>query len=222
MFPRTLVVSLILSLALARACRADLIFGAPAGGPVTLHDGSFSIDVDADGAADVTITDRPQISTAGLTGCSIGAFEELGIGAYRGSGFGFLAIALSSGQQVGPSSGLNFLYSVPGLLEIAMIRTYGPNPTDGAGDPTWTDGRHHFLGLDKLSGTDHHYGWVELSLSDSGAPTVGQPWYDATIYGWAYETQPNVPVTIPEPSTAGVLGMIAAGLCLTRRKRKPC
>jgi len=218
MVPRTFILGLVLSIAPVGACRADVITGAPPGGPVTLHTGSFSIDVNGDGAADVTIFDRGEISGPDVTGCEIDALMELNGGTYRGSGFGPLAVALSSGQQVGPSFGIgtNFMYSEPGILVLAIIRSFGPSSTDGAGDPTWIDGQHHFLGLDLPSGADHHYAWIELSLSDSGAPTVGQPWYDTTIYRWAYETQANAPVTIPEPSPLGIVCVVSLATVLVR------
>lgn len=75
--------------------------------------------------------------------------------------------------------------------------------------PGWADGTNHFLGVDVSSGADHHYGWVETSLSNSGVPSSGQPWYDITICDWAYNTQANQAIAIPEPSSAGVFGVLA-------------
>jgi len=210
------IAGLIASLVGVCACRADVILGAPAGGPVTLHDGNFGIDLNGDAASDLQFRNGPAYGGTNLTILEtdwLDVFQAIGVGVYRGSGSGLDAIAMGSGQTVGPTNGSNFVYSQQGLFASAFIHVYNASTSSVGGDPNWTDGQHHFLGVDVLAGTDHHYGWVELSLRDSGVATADQPWYDATVYDWAYETQPNQPITIPEPmaqSVAAVVGLAAA------------
>ena len=110
-----------------------------------------------------------------VAGSTIEVPQGPNVGVYYGAGTAGCAVALDLGQSVGPSNGTNFLYSAPGLAGLAVIHLYSTSSPEGAGDPAWIDGQHHFLGVDLVSGsdgTDHHYGWVELSLQPSTTPTV--------------------------------------------------
>jgi len=54
-----------------------------------------------------------------------------------------------------------------------------------------------FMGARFLSGTDWHYGWVRFGpLDSSPAPEPGWP----SVLEYAYETFPNTPILVPEPS----------------------
>jgi hypothetical protein len=59
-----------------------------------------------------------------------------------------------------------------------------------------------------------HYGWIDMYVSGLGPA--------AWIYGWAYESEPGVPIiagnagTIPEPSTLALLGLGFLSLCARR------
>ena len=199
--------------------KADIVTGAPPGGPVTIHNGSFDIDLDADSDADLAIADT-SIPGDGFppSGSLTDAREALhtGIYLYQPESGGYAA-ALNLGDQIGSGKG-GFIYNTGGLAAAATIHVGTPNSSTGAGDPQWIDGAHHFLGVDLESGTDHNYGWVELSLSDSGIPTSAQPWYDVTVYDWAYDTQANQTITIPEPP-AFALAVLGSGVALSCGRR---
>jgi len=210
MFPRNFIPCLIAMVAAVCACRADVITGVPAGGPVTLHDGNFPVDLNSDGAVDFTIADTPLYAGGSVAvGSWTRVLESTGSGVYRGNTTD-QAVALSFGDEVGPALPGDFIYADSGLHPDPSLHYYNVSSGATDGDPRWLDSRHHFVATDLPVGTDHHYGWIEMSLEDSGAPTGGQPWYDTTIYGWAYETQANVPVAIPEPGPVGLLALSAA------------
>lgn len=199
---------------------ASVILAAPPGGPVTLHQGIYPIDLNEDGSTDITLGDGPAYGpgTNEIGGSFSSVTQAFGVGTYRGGAIMDNAVAMDSGQQVGTITdpGDNFVYTDLGLGGSAIIHMYG-GPTSDTGGPAWTDGLHHFIGVDILSGTEHHYGWVELSLHPSATPTSGEPWYDLTVYDWAYDTRANQPLTIPEPPSASVIGLLALGMVLRRR-----
>jgi hypothetical protein len=79
----------------------------------------------------------------------------------------------------------------------------------------WAPSASGFLGF-RFS-TDHganfHYGWFELDVAL--AAKTGS----LTLKGWAFEDEPNVPVTTPTPA-AGGLALLAMGAAGIRRSRR--
>jgi len=71
------------------------------------------------------------------------------------------------------------------------------------------------IGIEFASSLGTHYGYIDI---DAG------PGFDGiTLYGWAYETQPGVPMLagqVPEPSLSVLLSIGLATL-IARRHRKP-
>ena len=218
MLPRFSINALLITIASTCACRAAVITGAPPGGPVTVHNGTFGIDVNSDGTIDLTISVQPSTSNNQVVGSFIQVVQAPGVGAYRGlTSVGENLWPLNPPDQVGATGPGGFLYSVPGLAAITTVDPYASPESGGVTMPGWADGRHHFVGVDVPSGADHHYGWVELSVQNSGVPTSASPWFDVTVYGWAHETVASQPITIPEPSTIGSIGVLVGILarCVT-------
>ena len=200
---------------------AEVVTSTPPGGPVTIHNGAYTIDIDADGKLDFTISNAPSSGTgSAITGSWSRVLQETGTGVYRGSDGLENAAALNLGQEVGPALAAGFLYADNGLHPSPTLHGYNVASSTSVGDPAWLDGQHHFVGTDLLVGADHHYGWIELSLQDSGVPTTAQPWYDVTVYHWAYDTQANQTITIPEPSPLGALLIIVVAATAIRRRRQ--
>ena len=72
-----------------------------------------------------------------------------------------------------------------------------------------------FIGVEFESTFGTHYGYLDI---DAGPGYAG-----ITLYGWAYETQPSVPIfagQVPEPSRLLLLG-IGSIFLLSRRHRQP-
>lgn len=217
MSPRTLFISLVAAAAFPCVGGAAVIVGAPPGGSISLHDSSFAIDVNADGIPDLTVIDQPAYGSGSnnIVGSWIEARQALTVGVYRGTGTGEDAVALNAGDQVGANGPDDFVYSLNGLGSEAIIQWYYEQ-----NQIQWIDGAKHFMGIDVPSGSDHHYGWVELSLKPSTAPTSAGPWYDVTVDDWAYDTTANQPITVPEPAPLTILGMMIGGAALTLPRRK--
>jgi hypothetical protein len=104
--------------------------------------------------------------------------------------------------------------SVGWLVPSGTIALLSAGGTVGAGtyssaDPNfggdWKSGvSPGYAGLQMTSGTDTFYGWVSMSY------VVGSP-NQVTVNGFAFENQPNTPITVaavPEPAS---LAMMAAG-----------
>jgi hypothetical protein len=75
-----------------------------------------------------------------------------------------------------------------------------PPPPSGQG--VGMPGYGEFMGARFLSGTDWHYGWVRFGpLDTSPAPDPGWP----SVLEYAYETFPNTPILVPEPSACALI-----------------
>lgn len=75
-----------------------------------------------------------------------------------------------------------------------------PLPGQGVGMPGCGD----FMGVRFMNNGDWHYGWVRFGLLDATSLPLPQPYWPSVLE-YAYETLPNTPVLIPEPSTLGLL-----------------
>jgi len=97
-------------------------------------------------------------------------------------------------------SGTIALLSAGGTVGAGTYSSADPN---FGGD--WKSGvSPGYAGLQMTSGTDTFYGWVSMSY------VVGSP-NQVTVNGFAFENQPNTPITVaavPEPAS---LAMVAAG-----------
>lgn len=124
--------------------------------------------------------------------------------------------------------------NVSWLVPSGTIALLSAGGTVGAGtysaaDPNfggdWKSGvSPGYAGLRMTSGTDTFYGWVSIDY------VVGSP-NQVTVNGFAFENQPNTPITVaavPEPaSLAMVAGAAAAVVAAAYRRRsrfaaRPC
>ena len=112
-------------------------------------------------------------------------------------------------------SGTIALLSAGGTVGAGTYSSADPN---FGGD--WKSGvSPGYAGLKMLSGSDAYYGWVSINY------VVGSP-NQVTVNSFAFENQPNTPITVaavPEPTTVALL---AAGLPtavafeVSRRRRR--
>ncbi len=81
----------------------------------------------------------------------------------------------------------------------------------------WKGADHEYMGVRFNADDGIHYGWIEMSVSDTDVL--------ATIHSWAYNTVPGeglVAGVVPEPSTialflVGIVGIVAIGIRKIRR-----
>ncbi len=158
-----------------------------------------------------------------------GGSTTVGADIIQASAVNGVTIAIRSTPIVvnGPSPGQQTTFSVvpevyaPGQ-SIGSTASYVAGASVGYSNPTL--GRFNFLGQHPFIGFrvtlddgQPHYGWIELDYRSSPLPGTGTVNMYQPIR-WAYETEPNTPITVPA-STAAVLlagvGAAAAG----RRQR---
>lgn len=125
MFSRAWITLLIATASMPCTATASLIFGAPPGGPVTVHEGSLDIDLNGDGVKDLTISVHGILSDGSVQGSNDWVFQASGVGVYFGLRPNGYAWPLNVGEQVGPSMGSNFLYSGLGLTAISVVPPNG-------------------------------------------------------------------------------------------------
>ena len=119
--------------------------------------------------------------------------------------------------------------SVEWLVPSGTIALLSAGGTVGAGtyssaDPNfggdWKAGvSPGYAGLQMTSGTDTFYGWVSINY------VVGSP-NQVTVNAFAFENQPNTPITVaavPEPATVALLSVglpTAVAFEVSRRRRR--
>ena len=70
-----------------------------------------------------------------------------------------------------------------------------------------------YLAVAFTNTTGLHYGWVDVGVLGFSATGV--------IYGWAWESDPDTPVTIvPEPESVGLMVLFAGLIWLRQMKRE--
>ena len=104
---------------------------------------------------------------------------------------------------------------------VAAGSTEGtPTPVETLLNPNWTVGEQGYFGFKFSKGGNTHYGWgvMEIDqLNTTGLPASGQGFVITNAY---YETTPDTPVVVPEPSSIALLGMGAAGVAAWKARRK--
>lgn len=95
-------------------------------------------------------------------------------------------------------------WEASGLRSSVWSKSFSsfPEPTPPSGQGVGMPGYGDFMGARFLSGTDWHYGWVCFGpLGTSPAPDPGWP----SVLVYAYETFPNTPILVPEPSACALI-----------------
>ena len=98
----------------------------------------------------------------------------------------------------------------PGEIRFSQIIT-----VLNTGSSTEFQGRAA-IGLEFEAEDGIHYGYFDVSLIDRRTPGID-------LYGWAWETEPGVPITavaIPEPQTSVLLGLVLLLVLGSRIRRQ--
>lgn len=211
-------------LALSPPAEAEIVF-TPANAAVPRNE-RISLDLNHDGTPDLGFFFRG--SAYHTFNATIYANPLSGGGVIMaGPGAGYAA-PLARGFGIGP--GRNF--AVGGSRR--MERTHGFNyegPYYRRAYGPWANQQNKYLGVEFFVGGELHYGWVRLTVT-----IVEDQLMDATITGYAYETNANqsihagqlsdeasVPAkTVPMASPSlGALALGSTGFDLWRREESP-
>lgn len=135
-----------------------------------------------------------------------GPVQRLSNGFLIGSELGDLTLAWRSAD-------LRDGYVSPGEMAFVNVVTCFSTGCSS----TWPAGpsQRGFIGLEFELGDGVHYGYFDVSVSGSSP--------GATLYGWAYESIPDLPITavaVPEPSTWALMILGGVFLAYTRYKQR--
>jgi hypothetical protein len=125
---------------------------------------------------------------------------------------GGLPVALQEGQTVDAS----LTYGTDALL----LREKFPFGFTGNWPDNLADPR--FVGLQFQIGAETHYGWARIGVATN---LFFNTQSQAIVYDWAFESDPDTPITIapptaiPEPSTFALFALGAAGVAALKRRR---
>jgi hypothetical protein len=72
-----------------------------------------------------------------------------------------------------------------------------------------------FMGVRFLEGNDWHYAWVRFGSLTSSTPSPGWP----SVLEYGYETFPNTPILVPEPSACALIVSGCALFCFYVRQK---
>ena len=210
---------------LAQSAEAKIIY-TPATTDIPINGGGIPLDLNHDGIADFSFSNRTYLTTGRMFLLRAGANRQSngiwGKGSWvwgRWSRFDF-ASALHAGTTV--KSDERFENKGPWLMgwdwlassfRSATAETYGQ----------WLYTQHRYLGLKFEINGQAHYGWARFDV------TVEQRGIQATLTGYAYETVPNKPIVTGktkgpnvitlEPASLGRFALGASGISAWRRRQ---
>jgi hypothetical protein len=211
-------------LAMTPPSQAEVVF-TPTNQLLTLHH-SLSLDVNNDGVTDFTLREIRSVcietsNARRAPECSNFTFENLyarGMGSNAVVMGATSASALPARTKVGPDD--KFGNNV--WLEFCSTQ----NGESQQGGP-WLNVKNLYLGLRFTIDGQIHYGWARLTVSTNKTFCIAK----ALLTGYAYETEPNTPITtgklsgsdkvgaVERPAaTLGALALGSAGLDAWRRE----
>jgi len=197
------------SFALHSAARANVIFTDLGPDGVAVRDGTFDIDLNADGLTDFVIKHDCSGSTtpATSTDCDVSMEGRNGGKAIRFNN----TIRFEASAEIDPllaQSPRVFLVSFNDFSSTSR----GPFACTSSGN-SCPGGRRGFLGV-AIPVDGAHAGWIDVYASG---------YFGFTVFGFAYETTPGKPIpagAVPEPPSLVLLAAGATGLRMLRRKRR--
>ncbi len=210
----------------APAAQASVIISTPPDGSITNPKGR-RVYVTMEGTAEVAWSYDPPPNAEF-------AFRHSGMSGSQ-SGVPFYHAAA---QLIAVKPGASFLVAPVGMGTYSSVARLGPGTMIGPGgnfavfwqtmasdlsDPpngNWNSGGRDYVGVTFLIGNSRYYGWIEISIDTSYS-------YKTTIYRWAYEDQPGQAImtpladagTVPEPGSAWLMALGAAGLVFYRKRK---
>jgi len=169
-----------------------------------VQDGNFIWDVDGDGERDLILSQE--------FGCVGNCLTSARAGALSGGIVMSTATdvaPLAAGAIIGPAS----LFGLSGLM--ASDRFSNDPPMTLGEEGLWDDGLTAFLGFSFANASGTHYGWARVKVDEMSNII--------TVFDAAYDDAPDTAIAVdqvPEPATAALLLLGAAGLAVRRARRR--
>jgi MYXO-CTERM domain-containing protein len=207
------------SIAMGTSADAALIASTtiPAGGLTTpSNPGTINWDVDNDGTNDFKFTYYTSSSSTSSLYYGTLAMEDLGDARIARPVSSPYFEKLTAGAKLGTANdGLSFYVAQNrALINMSSSSFFiGANLKNGG----WSLGDTGYFGFKFTSNGNTHYGWAEMTLSNSTAQaTINEAWYNDTPDGSV-----TVGNAVPEPAEVGLgLGVLALGAAGLRRMRQ--
>ena len=185
---------------------------------------SFAIDLNHDGVADFTVANLffEDFGPSGIYAQAILQAVPDNGGAIVRSNEGYAAAALEKGASIGPQEPLGHGHQVMAFRTAqGSFGTYSFGP--------WFNVSNQYLGFQFTINGQVHYGWARLTVTWNHEFRIG-----AGLTGYAYETQPDTPITAgdtgganatswsptsekAESPSLGALALGSGGLAIWRR-----
>jgi len=219
-------------LALTQATEAKVIYTNTY---AKLGPGGYSLDLNHDGTVDAILAGRASC-IRGFSRSSL-CYSQSQIGAsVIGNHLSFFGrvVALRAGEQIGPSD--QFI-SYGNIVALSWKRTpsqYMSAEWKGSFANGGHGARDRYIGIKFKIGGQTHYGWARVSVS---IPDPKALKHTTILTGYAYETEPNKPIStgvtsgpeklisemsldsqFPPPASLGLLSRGAEGLQAWRRR----
>ena len=227
------------ALAMASGAEAAVIFSGPQNIYVAIHPTSINsnympIDIDGDGVEDLQFGIYASFSSGGSTSPSYSSQRMFVVGSTF-SGVQQASVALdnsySSPRKFSAMSSVGSAENWAGSTNSEAVFNQGQNILISSNVPsgTWSGSENGTIGFRLKKGGDVHYGWLRVELVDPTTPqgsSQGSSYFadglsdQVKIVDWAYESTPNTPIPVPEPSGLAMLAAGAAGLGAWRKRRE--
>jgi hypothetical protein len=160
---------------------AEIIF-TPANGHIA-NNQKLNIDLNHDGIPDFALINAPHFGpNSNSFGESFSVRPLSGNGAWIAKSVSYFAAALPSGVPVGSKATFHSMQLLMAFAERTDVAYF----SGGA----WKNAANRFLGLKVFINGEVHYGWARLTVSANEHHEE----VDATLTGYAYETEPNTPI----------------------------
>lgn len=179
------------------------------------YPGTFDSDIDINGDGTPDFILRSNDGDYGVNNAVLIPFGDNQI--VIGGSYSSSVADMNAGDTIGSS--LNPIYqwsNAKALIgtQAELLGGGGQNAEDG----NFVGEASGYMGFDLVDNGLNYYGWIHVAFPDLGLGS------DLGIYGivtdWAYESDPNTPITagaVPEPST---LALVAAGAATLFSRRQ--
>lgn len=190
-------------LALAPASQAEIVF-TPTNQLINVHT-PLSLDVNNDGVTDFTIKEIREIcietsNARRAPECSQFTFESLYVRGINGPNAVAMGSSFASALPVRTKVGPEHKFGPDAPLEFCTTQN-GNSQHDGG---PWLNVKNFYLGLGFTVDGQAHYGWARLTVSTNKTTCATK----AVLTGYAYETEPNTPITTGKLSGTDEIGAV--------------